>query len=68
MKTKELIKKYKRDYDLIIRLYSLDKLYLTNLQVNKFLKLRGEKKYPHYEIQNERQVMVYDKVKSKRKR
>lgn len=68
MTTKGLIKKYKRDYDLIIRLYSLDKLYLTNLQVNKFLKLRGEKIYPHYEIQNERQVIVYDKVKSKRKR
>jgi hypothetical protein len=68
MTTKGLIKKYKRDYDLIIRLYSLDKLYLTTSQVNKFLKLRGEKKYPHYEIRNGRQVIIYDKIKSKREK
>ena len=68
MTTKGLIKKYKRNYDLIIKLYSLDKLYLTPGQVNKFLKLRGEKRYPYYEIQNGRQVIIYDKSKSKRKR
>lgn len=68
MTTKGLIKKYKKDYDLIIRLYSLDKLYLTTSQLNKFLKLRGEKRYPHYEIQNGRKVLVYDKSKGKRKR
>lgn len=38
MTTKGLIKKYKRDYDLIIRLYSLDMLKLTDRQLNKFLK------------------------------
>ena len=68
MTTKGLIKKYKRDYDLIIRLYSLDMLKLTDRQLNKFLKKRGEKKYPHYVIRNGRQVIVYDKSKSKRKR
>lgn len=68
MTTKGLIKKYKRDYDLIIRLYSLDKLYLTDRQVNKFLKKRGEKKYPHYGIRNGRQVIIYDKIKSKREK
>lgn len=59
MTTKALIKKYKRDYNKILNLYMLDKLYLTESQVNKFLKLRGEKKYPHYVIKEGRQVIVW---------
>ena len=59
MTTKGIIKKYKHNYDLIIRLYSLDRLYLTESQVNKFLKKRGEKKYPHYELKEGRQVIKY---------
>ena len=40
MKTKGLIKKYKRNYDLIISLYSLDMLDLTQRQLNRFIKKR----------------------------
>lgn len=66
MTTKELMKKYNNDYEKILNLYTRDKLYLTSYQVNKFLKLRGEKRYPHYEIEKGRQVIVYAKSKSKR--
>lgn len=58
MKTKGLIKKYKRNYDLIISLYSLDMLDLTQRQLNRFIKKRGEKKYPHYKLVGKRRVMV----------
>lgn len=57
MTTKGIIKKYKHDYNKILNLYMLDRLYLTESQVNKFLKKRGEKKYPHYEIKEGRQVI-----------
>lgn len=57
MTTKGIMKKYKKDYDLIIRLYSMDKLYLSERQLNKFLKKRGEKKYPHYELEGKKQVI-----------
>lgn len=59
MTTKALIKKYKHDYNKILNLYMLDRLYLTQSQVNKFLKLRGEKKYPHYVIKEGRQVITW---------
>lgn len=60
MKTKGLIKKYKRNYDLIISLYSLDMLDLTQRQLNRFIKKRGERKYPRYEIKKGRQVINYE--------
>lgn len=59
MTTKALIKKYKRDYNKILNLYMQDKLYLTQSQLNKFIKLRGEKKYPHYVIKKGRQVITW---------
>lgn len=61
MKAKEfnnLIKKYKKNLDYIVRLYCMDKLYLTNYQLNKVLNMRGEKKYPHYELIGKRKVIV----------
>lgn len=58
MKTKGLIKKYKRNYDLIISLYSLDMLDLTQRQLNRFIKKKGEKKYPHYVLEGKRQVII----------
>lgn len=57
MTTKGIMKKYNKDYDLIIRMYCMDKLYLTQSQVNKFLKKIGEKKYPHYELIGKRRVI-----------
>ena len=59
--------KYNFDYDLIIRLYTNNKLYIRPDKLTDYLELRGEKKYPHYEIRKGRQVIVYDKSKSKRK-
>ena len=61
MKAKEfnnLIKEHKQDLDYIVRLYCMDKLYLTNYQLNKVIKLRGEKKYPHYELIGRKKVIV----------
>lgn len=46
MKKKEfekLLKKYKNDLQMIIRLYCLEKIYLTNFQLDKVLRLRGER-------------------------
>lgn len=59
MSTKGIMKKYKKDYDLIIRLYLMDKLDLSERQLNKFLKKRGEKKYPHYELIGKKSVIKY---------
>lgn len=50
--------KYNFDYDLIIRLYSMNKIYLAPWEVNKYLKKRGEKKYPHYELRKGRVILV----------
>ena len=50
--------KYNFDYDLIIRLYSMNKIYLAPWEVNKYLKKRGEKKYPHYENRKGRVILV----------
>lgn len=47
MKTKEfnkLLKQYKNDLEMIIRLYCMNKIYLTNYQLEKVLKMKGEKK------------------------
>lgn len=57
MKNK-ILKKFKNDYDMIIRLYEMDKLYLSPWELNKYLKLRGEKTYPHYKLIEKRQVIV----------
>lgn len=59
MTTKALLKKYKHDYNKILNLYMQDKLYLTQSQLNKFIKLRGEKKYPHYVIKEGRQAITW---------
>lgn len=53
--------KYNYNYDLIIRLYTMDTLYLSSSELNKYLKKRGEKQYPHYELIGKRRVLVYDK-------
>lgn len=58
MTIKALERKYKKDYDLIIRLYTMNKLYLAPHQLNKFLEKRGEKKYPHYELKGRKKVIV----------
>ena len=57
MKSKEfkkILKKYEDDYNMIVRLYCMDKIYLYPFQLNKVLKLRGEKKYPHYILKNKK--------------
>lgn len=58
LKKSSLLKKYKNNYDMIIRLYEMDQLYLSSWELNKYLKLRGEKKYPHYKLIGKRRVMV----------
>lgn len=51
--------KYNFDYDLIIRLYATNKLYLTPRELNNYLELRGKKKYPHYVLEGKRQVIIW---------
>ena len=58
-KFKKMLKDYKNNLDMIVRLYCMNKIYLTSYQLNKVLKLRGEKKYPHYEIEHRRQKIVW---------
>jgi len=63
MKAKQfnkLIKEHKDDLQKIINDYMLGKYYLTNKQLDQVIKLRGERKYPHYEIVKGRQVIVYE--------
>ena len=50
--------KFNYNYDLIIRLYTMDKLYLSSSELNKYLKKRGEKKYPHYELRKGKVILV----------
>ena len=50
--------KYNFDYDLLIRLYTMNKIYLAQWELNKYLKKRGEKKYPHYELRKGRVFLV----------
>lgn len=57
-KLSKLEKKYNCDYDLIIKLYTMGKTYLTKKQLDDYLKLRGEKKYPHYVLEGKRQVII----------
>lgn len=57
-KINSIDKKYNKDYDLIIRLYSMNKLYLTNKELNHYLKLRGEKKYHKLKLINNKAVIV----------
>lgn len=49
-KLSKIEQKYNNDYDLIIRLYGMNKLYLTSWELNKYLKLRGNKKISSNEI------------------
>ena len=60
MTTKGIMKKYKKDYDLIIRLYTMNKLYLRPKQIDDFLEKRGEKKYPHYELIGKRRCLKWN--------
>lgn len=57
-KLSKIEKKYNCDYDLIIRLYTMDKLYLTKSELNKYLKKRGEKKYPRLILKGKRAVRI----------
>ena len=57
-KLSKIESKYKCNYDLIIRLYSMNKIYLAPWEVSKYLKKRGEKKYPHYELRKGRVILV----------
>ena len=57
MTIKQITKKYNNDYEKILKLYMKNKLYLTSYQVDKFIKLRGEKKYKRMVLENNR-VMI----------
>lgn len=54
----KLLKEHEKDLEYIIRMYCMNKIYLTSYQVNKVLKLRGEKKYPHYKLIGRKKVIV----------
>lgn len=46
MKAKEfnkILKKYEGNLHMIVRLHCMEKIYLTDLQLDKVLKLRGER-------------------------
>lgn len=57
MTIKQITKKYNNDYEKILNLYMKNKLYLTSYQVDKFIKLRGERKYKRMVLENNR-VMI----------
>lgn len=57
MTIKQITKKYNNDYEKILNLYMKNKLYLTTYQVDKFIKLRGERKYKRMVLENNR-VMI----------
>lgn len=50
--------KYNFDYDLIIKLYSLNKIYLAPWELNSYLKLRGEKKYPQMKLKGKKVEII----------
>lgn len=58
MTIKQITKKYNNDYEKILNLYMKNKLYLTSYQVDKFINLRGEKKYKRMVLENNRVVIV----------
>ena len=58
MTIKQISKKYNNDYEKILNLYMKDKLYLTTYQVDKFIKLRGKRKYKRMVLENNRVVIV----------
>lgn len=58
MTIKQISKKYNNDYEKILKLYMKNKLYLTSYQVDKFIKLRGERKYKRMVLENNRVVIV----------
>ena len=53
-KSTKLEIKYNFDYDLIIKLYATNKLYLTPRELNDYLELRGEKKYPQMKLKGKK--------------
>lgn len=51
--------KTKFDYEMILKNHLFGYIYLTSKQLDKILKKRGEKKYPHYVIKEGRQVIIW---------
>lgn len=55
--------KTKFDYEMIIKNHLYGDISLTNKQLDKVLKLRGEKEYPKYElIGNKPKIIYYGEV------
>ena len=54
----KLEQKYNCDYDLIIRLYTMNKLYLAPWELSKYLKKRGIKKYHKLILKGKKKVIV----------
>ena len=46
----KILKEYNNDYDMILRLYCLDKLYLDSYYLNEVLKKNREKRYTREDI------------------
>lgn len=57
-KLTKIEKKYNCNYELIISLYTMNKLYLSSSELKKYLRLRGEKKYHKLELVNNKAVIV----------
>ena len=51
--------KTKFDYEMILKNHLFGYIYLTNKQLNKVLKLRGKKEYPHYELIGNKPKILY---------
>ena len=54
----KLVKEHKNNLQEIINMYCMNKIYLTNKQLDKINTLRGERKYPHYKLIGNRSVIV----------
>lgn len=51
--------KTKFDYEMILKNHLYGDEFLTNKQLNKVLKLRGKKEYPHYELIGIKPILIY---------
>lgn len=57
MKFDRLIKENKNNLQMLINKHINGELFFTQRELDKIIKKRGERKYPHYEIKKGRQVI-----------
>lgn len=51
--------KTKFDYEMILKNHLYGDIFLTKRQLDKILKLRGEKEYPKYNLLGNKPIIIY---------